>query len=482
MQKMNKLYINGRLVEGKGAPIDVINPATGKVIATYRSASIEQAEEALVAAQEAFKSWSFASLKERTDWLYQLRDACLAVKDELIDLLAQETGKSYEVCTLEFDRFYSYFEFFGEEAKRMNDVGLHDYGGRRDTFYRVMKRPIGVVVGHLPWNGPILFIGAKLCPAMASGSTSVLKPSTSTPLTILRVAQIAEGIGLPAGIFNVVTGPADVIGKYLSASKIPAMVTLVGSTATGLEVMNQMATSIKKVSLELGGNSPAIIMPDADMDAVAEYIVRNKTHNAGQACGCVNRIFAHESIHDELVAKLVDKVKAIKIGWGKDTPRALGALIDIKSRDRVFNLIKDSVACGAKLLYGGEIPELPEHLKGGAFLVPAVLDNVTDDMPVAAGEVFGPVYSVLTFTDLDDVLARSNNTTYGLGAYLFTHDSRVMGKVVERLEFGKVMVNGPSTYSPNLPHIGTKQSGVGCLFGEWSLDEYYKLKLVAIKP
>jgi succinate-semialdehyde dehydrogenase/glutarate-semialdehyde dehydrogenase len=482
MKELNKMYINGRFVEGEGTPIDIINPATGKVITTFRSASEAQAEEALAAAQQAFKSWQFASIKERVGWLYKLRDACVAEREEFIEILAHETGKSYGVCTGEVDRFFTYFEYFGEEAKRVNDVGLHDYDSHRDSFYRVMKRPLGVVVGHLPWNGPMVFIGAKLCPAIASGCTTVLKPSTSTPLTLLKVAQMAERIDFPKGIFNVVTGPAGVIGKYLSASKIPAMITLVGSTNTGREVLNQLATSIKKVSLELGGNSPTIIMPDADMDAVAASIVRIKTHNSGQACGTVNRIFAHESIHDEFVAKLVEKVKACKVDWGKDHPDAVGSLIDTKARDRVRKLIDDSVALGAKLLYGGTIPNLPEHLKDGAFLTPAVLDDVTDDMPVAVQEVFGPVYSVLTFNDLDDVLSRSNNTDYGLGAYLFSHDSRVIGKVIEQLEFGKVQVNGGAGISPNMPHIGTKQSGVGCLFGTWSMEEYYKIKLVSIRP
>lgn len=482
MKDLNKLYINGRFVEGEGEPFDIINPATGKVITTMRAASEAQAEEALVAAQEAFKTWQFTSIDERVKWLFKLRDACIAEREEFIEILAFETGKSYGVAISEVDRFYTYFDFFGEEAKRVNDVGLHDYYSHRDSFYRVMKRPLGVVVGHLPWNGPMVFIGAKMCPAIASGCTTVIKPSTSTPLTILKVAQIAERIGLPAGIFNVVTGPAGVIGKYLSASKIPSMVTLVGSSSTGLELMNQMATSIKKVSLELGGNSPAIIMPDADLDTVADSIVTLKALNTGQACGTVNRIYTHESIHDKFIAKLLEKIKACEIDWGKHKPDAVGSLIDTNARDRIFKLINDSVAAGAKLLYGGTIPDLPDHLKDGAFMVPAVLDDVTDDMRVAVEEVFGPVYSVLKFNDLDDLLERANNTEYGLGAYLFTHDSRVIGKVIEQLEFGKIQVNGGATIAPNMPHIGIKQSGVGCLFGTWSMEEYYKLKLVSIKP
>lgn len=482
MKELNKLYINGRFVEGEGEPFDVINPATGKVIATIRAASEAQVDEALLSAEKAFAWWQFVSVRERVAWLYKLRDACVAAREEFIEILAHETGKAYGVAISEVDRFFTYFDYFGEEAKRIDDVGLLDWDSHRDTFYRVMKRPLGVVVAHFPWNGPMVFIGGKLCPSIAAGCAAVLKPSTSTPLTLLKVAKIADSIGFPPGVFNVVIGPANVVGKRLNESKIPAMVSLVGSTSTGVEVLQQMATSIKKVSLELGGNSPTIIMPDADIDATVDCIVQLKALNTGQACGTVNRIFAHESIHDEFVEKLLAKVKACQIGWGREIPDAVGALIDTKARDRIFKLINDSVAMGAKLLFGGNIPDLPEHLKDGAFMTPAVLDNVTDDMPVAVEEVFGPVYSVLTFNDIDDVLARSNNTMYGLGAYLFCHDSRVIAKVVERLEFGKIQVNGGASIAPNIPHIGIKQSGVSCLFGRWAMEEYYRHKLVALRP
>lgn len=483
VEKLYKLYINGQFVEGTEGPLDVFNPATGERITTMRCAGVEQAQEALEAAQEAFKTWSYTSLTERGKWMYKLRDACAARKDELVDLLARESGKSYAVCSSELDRFYDYFGYYAEEALRVNDVGIQDYNSHRDRFYRVMMRPLGVIVAHLPWNAPVLFIAAKLCPALASGCTIVIKPSSSTPLTACRIAEIAAEIGMPAGVFNVVVGKASVVGNYLSASKIPAMVTVIGSTATGLEVMNQMASSIKKTSLELGGNAPCIVMPDADPDTVSSYIINNKTHNSGQACANVNRIFVHEDIHDAFVEMLVEKLKKVKVGWGKDTPTALSSLIDISNRDRVLGLVEDSVAHGAKLLYGGCIPEdLPEHLKKGAFMVPAVLDGVTDDMKVANVEIFGPIYSILTFHDLDEVLERANNTDAGLGSYIFTHDNRTIIKAAEALDFGKVYVNGAPTWTPNMPHIGIKQSGVGCMFGEWSLREYYRMKLLSVAP
>jgi succinate-semialdehyde dehydrogenase/glutarate-semialdehyde dehydrogenase len=476
------MYINGQLVEGKGAPIDVINPATGKVIATFRGASEAQAEEALKAAQTAFKTWSFTSINEKLGWLYKLRDTCLAKKEEIIDILAQETGKAYADNEGDFARFISYFEYYGEEAKRIYDVGLPEYDGHRDLLYRVLRRPIGVVVGHLAWNVPMINLGAKLTPVMASGCTCVLKPSVSTPLASLKVAEIAAQIGMPAGVFNMVSGPSSVIGKYLNENKIPAMVTCIGSTATGIEIMKQVATSIKKVSLELGGNAPCIIMPDADLDVATTFVANRKVAQTGQSCGCVNRIYVHSDVHDEFTNKLVEKVKAFKMGWGKDTPKLVGSLIDKNARERLLALVKDGVDRGAKLLYGGDIPDLPEQFKDGAFMTPSILDNVKDDMPVAAEELFGPVYPILTFNDLDDVIARSNDTTYGLCSFLFTHDSRVIVKCMEQLQFGRVVVNAAPILGANLPHTGHKQSGIGTLFGTWSLDQYYSVKLVALKP
>ncbi|MFZ7103101.1 MAG: aldehyde dehydrogenase family protein [Peptococcaceae bacterium] len=478
---MKNMYINGRCVEGQGAPIDVINPATGKIITTIRAASEEQAEEALRAAKASFKSWSCASINERVGWMNKLKEACLAEREEFVDILAQEGGKSYSEAGSDFDSFIGYLGYYGEEVKRVYDTGLPEYGGHRDTFHIVMKRPLGVVVGHLAWNMPMSNVGLKLSPSLASGCTCVLKPSTSTPLASLKVGEIAERIGVPAGIFNMVTGPAGIIGKYLNASKIPQLISLIGSSAVGIEVMNQAATSIKRFSFELGGNAPAIIMPDADLEKTIKFVAARKVRISGQGCANINRIFIHESIHDQFVEQLVEQVKDIPVGWGKDMPNAMGPMIDMKARNRMLDLVKDSVARGAKLLCGGIIPELPEQLKEGSFFTPAVLDKVTDDMPIANQEIFGPIYAILTFNDLDDVIARSNNTTYGLSAYVFSHDARVMGRCAEELEFGEIQVNMPGA-GPNMPHIGIKESGIGCDRGLWSLDEYFNIRRFSVKP
>jgi succinate-semialdehyde dehydrogenase/glutarate-semialdehyde dehydrogenase len=392
-----KLYINGKCVEGKGKPIDVINPATGKVIGSFKAASVEQAEEALQAAKSAFKVWSFSSINERIAWMKKLRDAISAEKESLIDLMLQEGGKNIAEAESDFNLPLTYLDFFAEEAKRVYDVGVTDYNDHRKHRHTIIRRPLGVVVGHLAWNMPVTELGQKMYPAMASGCTCVLKPSTATPLASLKIGEICEKIGLPAGVVNILTGPADEIGGYLTSSTIPAMITVVGSSNVGIRTMRDGATGIKHYSMELGGNAPAIILPDCDLDRVATWVARRKVTNAGQGCANVNRIFVHESLHDEFMNKLLAEVKQITVGWGKDMPDAMGALIDIKTRDRMLAMVQESVAAGAKLVYGGVIPDnLPDELKGGAFMIPAVLDGVTDAMPIAKQEIFGPIYTVFT--------------------------------------------------------------------------------------
>lgn len=478
---MYKMYINGKCVEGAGDKLDVTCPATGELLETITTASIQQADEALEAAQAAFHDWARLSLNERIGWMMKLKDACLAEKDEIVDLMAKEGGKSRKEAANDFNAFIGYFGFYAEEAKRVYGTDIPEYGGRRGNFHVVLKRPVGVVVGHLAWNMPISNVGLKLCPAMASGCTCVLKPSTETPLASLKVGELCEKIGLPAGVVNIVTGKASVIGNHLSQSKIPAMVAVIGSSAVGVEVMQNASTSIKRFSMELGGNAPCIIMPDCDLEKTAKYVADRKVRISGQGCANINRIFVHKSIHDEFVKLLLEDVKKIQVGWGDDMPNAMGPMINVKTRDRMIHLVEEAQSQGAQLLYGGNIPELPDNLKNGAFFVPAVLDGVTDEMSITQQEIFGPIYSILTFKDLDEVIERSNKTDLGLTGYLFTHDSRVIGRVIEEVEVGELQVNDPGA-GPNMPHIGIKQSGLGCDRGKWSLDEYYDIRRISIQP
>jgi succinate-semialdehyde dehydrogenase/glutarate-semialdehyde dehydrogenase len=261
------------------------------------------------------------------------------------------------------------------------------------------------------------------------------------------------------------------------------MVSMIGSSEAGVQVMKEAATSIKRFSFELGGNAPCIIMPDADMDKIIPWMANRKTFFTGQGCANVNRIYVHESLHEEFVTRITEEVKKKQVGWGKDTPGAMGPLMNVRNRDDMLALIEKTVEQGATMTYGGKPdPEsLPEELRDGAFILPTVLDNCTDEMDLADLEIFGPVFPVYTFTDLDDVIARANNTKYGLSSYVMTHDYRVMTKCIEELEFGEVDINMPGL-GPNLPHVGIKESGVGCDRSLFSMDEFFSIRKISIKP
>lgn len=449
------------------------------MLASVRTASEEQADEALAAAQGAFGIWSRLSLNERIGWMKKLKAACIEERESLVELLALEGGKSVKEAGNDFGAFLNYFDYYAEEAKRVCGREVPDLNARRDALHLVVKRPIGVVVGHLAWNMPASNVGLKMCPSMASGCTCVLKPSIETPLTTLRIGALCERIGMPAGAVNIVFGRASKIGNRLSSSTIPAMVAVIGSTSVGVEVMRQAATSIKHFSMELGGNAPCIVMPDTDVDRAAKFVATRKTRISGQGCANINRIFVHEAIHDVFLARLVDYVKEIQVGWGPDVPDAMGPMINRGARDRMLRLVDETVSLGAKLCYGGTVPELGERFKNGAFFVPAVLDGVRDDMPIANQEIFGPIYSVLTFRDADEVIRRANQTPLGLSGYLLTNDFHMIGRCMEELEVGELQVNYPNFAAPYLPHIGIKQSGLGCDRGSWSLEEYYHIRRIS---
>ena len=478
-----QLYVNGNCINGHGKRIVVVNPATGKDIASFLGADKEQTELALIAAQDSFHMWSELSINERIEWILKLRNACRKRREGLVDLLSCEVGKTRPEAERDVDSFLSSADFYIEEAKRIYDLGLPDYQAKRgEMFHFVINRPVGVTVGHLAWNWPLHNMGLKMWPALASGCTCVIKPSSNTPLTAMVVGSIAEGIGLPAGVMNIVVGPSFEVGKYLNESRIPRLISLIGSSVVGRQVAAQAATSIKHFSFELGGNAPCIIMPDANLEDAVNFIVGRKTFNCGQGCANVNRVYVHSSQHDRLIVLLEGKLRAKNVGWGSGYESAMGPMIDINARNRVLALVEQAVKQGAKRVYGGMIPDnLPEELTDGAFITPCLLDDVKDEMDIANTEIFGPVISVLSFDSFDDVLKRANNTEYGLSSYVFTHDSRVIAKASESLEFGEVMVNLAGD-GIQLPHCGIKESGIGCDRSKWSLDDYLVIKRVSVQP
>ena len=476
---MYKQYINGKLVDGQGKAVDVINPATGEVIGTVGCATADQAKEALNAANEAFKTWSKTSVNERAAWLYKLKEACTAERDHLIDLVSAESGRPYPAACGDVDWLLTSLSYYAEEAKRIDGTVMPPLmAGGKLNYQIVTKAPIGVTVGHLAWNYPLGNASVKLAPAIASGCTCIIKPSSETPLATLYVGVIAEKIGFPAGVLNILSGPSGEVAKTLNESDIPRMVTLIGSYETGLKLMQQSSTSLKKFSLELGGNAPVVVMPDVDIEEVAANIVAKKVGFAGQTCVNYNRIYIHESIYEKMIDAVAKELGKVKLGKYKDEGYIMGPVINREARDRLLGLIEDAVKDGARLIMGGEVPE---EFSAGSYMTPALLADVTDDMRVSTEEIFGPIIPLQPFGTLEEAIEKSNNTIFGLSAYFFGHNAKEMSQYFEGVKAGEIFVNG-GIGSEFAPHAGAKQSGIGCDKSKFSLEEYYEIKFLSMIP
>ncbi|HBE01572.1 MAG: NAD-dependent succinate-semialdehyde dehydrogenase [Spirochaetes bacterium GWF1_41_5] len=473
---MYRHYINGKLQRGTGAKqYRIINPATEEIAGEYTGASAEQTGEALDAARIAFAAWSKLPMRLRGEWMEKLKIALLQNKEELLDVLMSETGKPLTVAQYDFGMIPECLDFFREEAGRISGSIINDIDGKFRNL--VIRQPLGVVVGFLAWNFPLLNIGYKIGPVLASGCTCVLKPSSRTPLSTMLIGRILERINFPPGVINIIAGPGDETGKILNQSKIPGMITLIGSIDAGKKIITDSGTSIKRFSLELGGNAPVIIMPDADIDAAAEKIIDYKFTNTGQICVAPNRVFVHEKVHDAFLEAAVSYTGKIKLGWGREAGARMGPVIAHEERERIFRMIKDAVNQGAVLLCGGTVPE---NRQKGYFITPAILDRASPDMSICRNEIFGPVLPVITFTDTAEAVREANNTEYGLAAYLFTRDTGNVFRISESLEFGNVCVNEPF-FAVNMPHGGIKDSGIGFDCSKYSLEEYYSIKRISIR-
>lgn len=476
---MFKQYINGELVDGKGKILPVFDPSTGELIDNVGCADIEQTKYALKSANDAFKWWSKTTVNERANWLYKLKEACLKERDTLIELVSKESGRPYPAACGDVDWLLLSLSYYAEEAKRTDGVVLPNMNvGGNPNYLVVTKQPIGVTVGHLAWNYPLGNASIKLAPAIASGCTCIIKPSSETPLATLYLGVIAEKIGFPKGVLNILSGPSNEVAKTLNESDIPRMLTLIGSYETGLKLMQQGASSLKKYSLELGGNAPVIVMGDVNIDEVAANIVAKKVGFAGQTCVNYNRIYIHESIYEKMCDAVKKELSKVKLGRWKDEGYVMGPVINLEARDRMLDLIKDATDNGATLLMGGEVPE---EFKIGSYITPALLKDVTDDMRVSKEEIFGPIIPLQPFSDLDDVIEKANDTIFGLSAYFFGHNAKEMSKVMDGVRAGEIFVNG-GIGNEFTPHSGSKQSGVGADKSKYSLEEYYDIKLLSIIP
>lgn len=466
----HRCLING---EWTGAPVDAIHdPATGAVLARVPRLGRAEVDAAIDAAARAFGPWSQRLAAERAAALRGWADLVVTHAEDLARIMTAEQGKPLGEARGEVLSAAAYIGFYAEEARRV--PGEMTASHRADSRIMVIHQPIGVVGAITPWNFPAGMIARKISPALAAGCTVVLKPAPETPLTALAVAALAQRAGLPAGTLNVVRGDAAEIGQALFAHSMVRFVSFTGSTTVGKQLMRQAADGVKRLGLELGGHAPFIVLDDADLDASVEGAMTAKFRNMGQTCVAANRFWLQDGIHDAFVAKFLDKVKALRLGPGTESGVTQGPLINEKAVLKVERHVANAVAGGAKVEIGGR-----RHALGGTWYEPTVLTGVEDLMEVSCEETFGPVAPVTRFASVEEMLARVNSSAYGLAAYLYGRDIRVL-RLAERLEFGMVGINAVALGTELAPIGGVKESGIGREGSRHGMLEYCEMKYMLV--
>ena len=467
-------YIAGEWVDARdGRTIPVTNPADGSMLGAVPSVGVEEVRRAVEAADAALPAWRAETAKARSAILRRWFDLCLAHQDDLATILTLEQGKPLAEAKGEIAYGSGFIEWFSEEARRVyGDLIPPNAPGRRIV---VTKEPIGVAATITPWNFPNAMIARKVGAALAAGCTVVTKPATSTPYSALALAELADRAGLPTGTFNVITGSASVIGGELTANPIVRKVSFTGSTEVGRMLLRQCADTIKKVSLELGGNAPFIVFDDADLDRAVTGAMASKFRNAGQTCVCANRIFVQAGVYDAFAAKLRDTVARLVIGNGMDAGVTIGPLIDAHAIAKVEEHIDDALAHGASVYVGGK-----RHALGGTFFEPTILTNVPAGTKLMHEETFGPVAPLIRFTSEDEVIRMANDTEFGLASYFYTRDLGRAWRVGEALEYGIVGVNEGIISTEVAPFGGVKQSGIGREGSKYGIEEYLEVKYLCM--
>ncbi|NWD75407.1 NAD-dependent succinate-semialdehyde dehydrogenase [Pseudomonas gingeri] len=461
-------YIDGQWSSG-GPTYPVLNPANGELITQVQRAGAEETDLAIAAAERALPAWRKLTAKERSVRLKRWSELMLSNQRELATLLSREQGKPLAEAMGEVVYAASFLEWFGEEAKRAYGDVIPSH--KADARIIVTKEAIGVVAAITPWNFPLAMVTRKVGPALAAGCTMILKPSEETPLSAFALAVLAEQAGIPAGVFNVVSGDAVAIGGALQASSVVRKLSFTGSTRTGKLLMRQAADTLKKVSLELGGNAPFIVFDDADLDAAVKGAMASKFRNTGQTCVCVNRFFIQEGVYEAFTTKLAEAVKALRVGNALDGETEQGPLINTAALGKVEQHVGDALEKGAKLLCGGR-----RHTLGGTFFEPTILTEVGDGMLIAQEETFGPVAACFRFKDEAEVLRRANDTPFGLSAYFYSRDIGRVWRMAEGLEAGMVGINEGIISTEVAPFGGIKESGLGREGSHYGLDDYLEVK------
>lgn len=467
-------FIGGAWVEAdSGATIEVVNPANGQVIGTVPKSGRSETRRAIEAAEEAFHSWKKTSALDRAKLLRKLHDAIMDNQDALAELLVMEQGKPLAEAKGEVGMSAAYVLWFAEEGRRVyGDVVPSPWADRRIL---VTKEPVGVIGAITPWNFPSSMLARKLGPALAAGCTTVAKPASQTPYSGIAWGVLAEEVGFPKGVVNIVTGSASEIGDELCENPLVRKITFTGSTEVGKLLLQKAAGTVKKVSMELGGNAPFLVFDDADVDRAVQGAIVAKYRNSGQTCVCTNRFFVQDRIYDRFVEKLTEATEKLKVGSGLEDGTQQGPLIDEKAVEKVEELIADATSKGGRVVTGGK-----RHALGGTFFEPTVIADASPKMRFMQEEIFGPVSPVFRFKDEQEAVAMANDTVFGLACYFYTSDLGRAFRVMEGLRYGLVGVNEGLITTVEAPFGGVKESGLGREGGHQGIEDYLDTKYVCI--
>ena len=462
-----KMYINGKFCESRsGKWIDVLNPSTEEVISRQPDGTIEDVNEALDAARAAQKAWAARTAIDRAGWLNKIAAGIRKEREKFIDIIMREQGKTLTWATVEVDVTADYFDYMATFARHIEGEIIPS--DRPGEIIMLTKKPIGVVAGILPWNFPFFLIARKAGAALIAGCTIVIKPSQITPENCTEFAKILDDIQLPAGVINIVTGRGSVIGNEMAGSPKIDLVSVTGSVGAGESIMQAAAKNITKVSLELGGKAPAIVFPDADLEATAQWVLDSRIGNNGQICNNAERLYVHKSIKKEFTELLLKKFEQVRVGDPcADHSVDMGPLVEARALESVTAKVENAIKQGAKVLCGG-------HRLGdkGYFYAPTLLDNCTQDMDIIHEETFGPVLPIVEFENIDQVIAWANDVEYGLASSVFTKDIDTAAKVARSLEFGETYINREHFEAMQGFHAGVKKSGIGGADGKHGVEEY----------
>jgi succinate-semialdehyde dehydrogenase / glutarate-semialdehyde dehydrogenase len=467
-------YINGRwMIAESGDKMPVVNPSTGKTIASVPKLSAQEIRRAIDAANDAWPGWRSKTAKERAVILRRWFELIMENQEDLAALMTAEQGKPLYESRGEIAYAASFIDWFAEEGKRV--YGDVIPAGNSSQRIVVTKMPVGVCAAITPWNFPSAMITRKAAPALAAGCTLVVKPAAKTPFSALALAELAHCAGIPAGVFNVVTGDSAIIGAELTGNPVVRKLSFTGSTETGKLLMRQCAGTVKRMSLELGGHAPFIVFSDADMEGAIAGAMASKYRNSGQTCVCANRFIIQNDIHDVFADRLAEAAKHLKVADGFVEGAQQGPLIDLNALQKVEDQIKDALDKGARLLTGGH-----RHKLGRTFFEPTVLSDVSQDMLIANSETFGPVAPILRFKTEEEAIRMANTTPYGLAAYFYTKDINRVWRVSESLEYGMVGINTGLMSNEVAPFGGMKQSGFGREGSKYGIEEYLEIKYLCM--